>query len=58
MAIKSRTPTDKQCTGERQFNQLKVDLEHAVKDAENGNFADFDPRAYEPAYTEKTTFWP
>lgn len=34
--------------GARQFYSLKADLEHAIKDAENGNFFDFDPRAYEP----------
>lgn len=34
--------------GARQFYALKADLEHAVEEAENGDFADFDPRAYEP----------
>lgn len=30
-----------------QFYALKADLEHAVQDAEAGEFADFDPRNYE-----------
>ena len=34
--------------GARQFYALKADLEHAVRDAEAGAFADFDSRAYEP----------
>ncbi len=34
--------------GARQFYSLKADLEHAVEDADKGNFSDFDPRAYEP----------
>lgn len=34
--------------GARQFYALKADLEHAVQDAEAGEFANFDPRAYEP----------
>ena len=34
--------------GARQFYALKADLEHAVRDAEAGTFADFDTRAYEP----------
>ena len=34
--------------GARQFYALKADLEHAMRDAETGAFADFDPRAYEP----------
>ena len=34
--------------GARQFYALKADLEYAVRDAETGEFADFDPRAYEP----------
>ncbi len=33
--------------GARQFYALKADLEYAVRDAETGEFADFDPRAYE-----------
>ena len=32
----------------RRFYALKADLEHAMRDAEAGAFADFDPRAYEP----------
>ena len=34
--------------GARQFFALKTDLEQAVRDAEDGAFADFDPFAYEP----------
>ena len=34
--------------GARQFYALKADLEHAMRDAETGAFADFDPRACEP----------
>ena len=34
--------------GARRFYALKADLEHAMRDAETGAFADFDPRAYEP----------
>ena len=31
-----------------QFYALKAELEEAVRDAENGAFSEFDPRAYEP----------
>ena len=34
--------------GARRFYALKADLEHAMRDAEAGAFADFDPRACEP----------
>ena len=34
--------------GARQFYALKADLEHAVRQAEAGEFDDFDSRAYEP----------
>lgn len=34
--------------GARQFYALKAELEEAVRDAENGAFSEFDPRAYEP----------
>ena len=34
--------------GARQFYALKADLEEAVREAETGAFADFDPVAYEP----------
>ena len=34
--------------GARQLYALKADLEHAMRDAETGAFADFDLRAYEP----------
>ena len=34
--------------GARQFHGLKADLECTVRDAETGEYADFDPRAYEP----------
>jgi antitoxin ParD1/3/4 len=34
--------------GARQFYSLKTDLEQAVEDAESGQFAEFDPHAYEP----------
>jgi antitoxin ParD1/3/4 len=33
--------------GARQFYSLKSDLEKAVLEAENGNFADFDPKSFE-----------
>ena len=32
----------------RQFYALKADLEEAVREAEAGEFEEFDPRAYEP----------
>ena len=32
----------------RQFYALKSDLEHAVRDAENGAYEEFEPRAFEP----------
>lgn len=34
--------------GARQFYALKADLEQAAREAEDGAFSDFDPRAYEP----------
>ena len=34
--------------GARQFYALKAELEEAVREAEAGAFADFDPGAYEP----------
>ena len=34
--------------GARRFHRLKADLEEAVREAEAGGFADFDPGAYEP----------
>lgn len=34
--------------GARQFYLLKADLEAALDAAEAGDFAEFDPRAYEP----------
>jgi len=34
--------------GARQFYVLKSDLESAAAAAEDGNFATFDPKAYEP----------
>lgn len=32
----------------RRFYALKADLEEAVREAEAGEFEEFDPRAYEP----------
>ena len=34
--------------GARQFYALKADLEGAVREAEAGEFAEFDPATYEP----------
>ena len=34
--------------GARQFYALKADLEEAVREAEAGEFEDFDPLTYEP----------
>ena len=34
--------------GARQFYALKADLESAVREAEAGEFAEFDPATYEP----------
>ena len=34
--------------GARQFYALKADLEEAVREAEDGGFAELDPAAYEP----------
>lgn len=34
--------------GVRRFHRLKANLEEAVREAEAGSFADFDPSAYEP----------
>ena len=34
--------------GARQFYVLKANLEQAVRDAEAGDFEQFDPQAYEP----------
>lgn len=34
--------------GARQFYALKAELEAAVREAEAGEFAEFDPAAYEP----------
>ena len=34
--------------GARQFYALKADLEEAVREAESGEFEQFDPVAYEP----------
>lgn len=34
--------------GARQFYLLKANLEHAVREAEAGEFEPFDPQAYEP----------
>lgn len=34
--------------GARQFYALKADLEEAVREAEAGEFEEFDPLAYEP----------
>ena len=34
--------------GARQFYALKADLEAAVREAEAGEFEEFDPLAYEP----------
>jgi len=34
--------------GARQFYALKADLENAATAAEAGEFADFDPKAFEP----------
>ena len=34
--------------GARQFYALKAELEQAVRDAEAGEFEEFDPLAYEP----------
>ncbi len=34
--------------GAKQFYGLKADLEMAVADAEGGEFAAFDPKAFEP----------
>ena len=34
--------------GARQFHMLKANLEHALLEAEAGEFELFDPRAYEP----------
>lgn len=34
--------------GARQFHELKANLERAVREAEAGEFEQFDPQAYEP----------
>ncbi len=34
--------------GARQFYALKAELEHAVREAEAGEFDDFDPEAFDP----------
>ena len=34
--------------GARQFQALKAELEEAVREAEAGGFAEFDPAEYEP----------
>jgi antitoxin ParD1/3/4 len=34
--------------GARQFYNLKADLEKVVIEAENGKFAEFDPKTFEP----------
>ena len=34
--------------GARQFHALKAELEEAVREAEAGGFAEFDPAEYEP----------
>ena len=34
--------------GARQFYALKGELEHAVREAEAGEFDDFDPEAFDP----------
>ncbi len=39
--------------GARQFYMLKAELEQAVADAEAGNYAEFDPVAFEPEAFER-----
>ena len=39
--------------GARQFYALKADLEAAVRDAEAGEFEEFDPQAHEPDTRER-----
>lgn len=34
--------------GARQFYALKAELEHALREAEAGEFDDFDPEAFDP----------
>ncbi len=34
--------------GARRFYAMKAELEHAVREAEAGEFDDFDPQTYEP----------
>ncbi len=34
--------------GARQFYALKAELQHAVREAEAGEFDDFDPEAFDP----------
>ncbi len=34
--------------GAREFHALKAELEEAVREAEAGGFAEFDPEEYEP----------
>ena len=34
--------------GARQFHALKAELEGALREAEDGEFAEFDPAIYEP----------
>ena len=34
--------------GARRFHALKAELEEAVREAEAGGFAEFDPAEYEP----------
>ncbi len=34
--------------GARRFYAMKAELEHAVREAEAGEFDDFDPQIYEP----------
>jgi antitoxin ParD1/3/4 len=34
--------------GARQFYALKAELEAAAQEVENGDYIDFDPRAFEP----------
>ena len=37
--------------GARQFYALKADLDEAVREAEAGEFEQFDPKAYEPDFS-------
>ena len=39
--------------GARQFYALKADLEEAVREAEAGEFEQFDPVAYEPDFSPR-----